>query len=359
MPEEEQVWVERLEIRDLRNIREVDVRLAPGLNVFHGRNAQGKTSLLEAVGLVARGRSFRTGETGALIRRGAAALSARATAVNDSGGTALQVELAGAARRLRVDGREVRPGHYYGRLEVAVYSTERLRVVHGGMRERRQFLDRGAAALWPTYRRALRDYERVLQQRNAALEAGDGGLETWNERFAALGADLRQRRAEYAERLASATDRRLWPDGETYALRTEPGATSEQEQRALLWRQIRERSSQERRARRSLVGPHRDRVSLEVNGEDASGASSGQGRSLLLALTLASVELYRRERGTPAVALLDDLDSELDDDRARRLCEELGQRAQVLVTTAHPGWARALADMACLFEVSGGKVAQG
>jgi DNA replication and repair protein RecF len=98
-------------------------------------------------------------------------------------------------------------------------------------------------------------------------------------------------------------------------------------------------------------------VNLRVNGEDAAAASSGQARSLLLALTLASVELYRRERGTPAVVLLDDLDSELDDERARRLCEEVGRRAQALVTTAHPGWARSLADLGCVFEVAAGKVA--
>jgi DNA replication and repair protein RecF len=346
-----------LEIHDLRNIREMDLKLVPGLNVFQGRNAQGKTSLLEAVGLVARGRSFRTEETVSLIRRGAERLSAQATAVNEVGPTKLQVELALGARRLRVDGREVRPGHYYGRLEVSVYSTDRLRVVRGSMRDRRQHLDRGAAALWPSYRQALRDYERVLRQRNAALESGGTEIEPWNERFVELGATVRQRRAEYAERLMQAMDQELWPANEHYELVTEPAASSEPEQQAWLRRQIDERHNRERQARHSLVGPHRDRVRLNVNGDDAAAASSGQARSLLLALTLASVELYRRERGTPAVVLLDDLDSELDDQRARKLCEEVGKRAQALVTTAHPAWARGLTDVASVFEVTGGRVA--
>ena len=350
------MWVERLEVHDLRNIQELHLKLAPGLNVFQGRNAQGKTSLLEAVGLVARGRSFRTEQTASLIRRGAERLSAQATAVSELGPTKLQVELGLAARRLRVDGREVRPGHYYGRLEVSVYSTDRLRVVRGSMRDRRQYLDRGAAALWPSYRQALRDYERVLRQRNAALETGGGDLEPWNHSFVELGATVRQRRAEYAERLMEAMDQELWPASEHYELVTDPAGSSEPEQRAQLRRQIDERCSGERQARQSLVGPHRDRVGLNVNGEDAAAASSGQARSLLLALTLASVELYRRERGTPAVVLLDDLDSELDDQRARRLCEEVGRQAQALVTTAHPGWARGLTDVASVFEVAGGRV---
>ena len=87
------------------------------------------------------------------------------------------------------------------------------------------------------------------------------------------------------------------------------------------WREIEARRRDEQRARRSLVGPHRDAVGLLVNGEEAAAsASSGQARSLLLALALAILEVYRAERGAPAVALLDDLDSELDEERAARAC---------------------------------------
>ena len=85
-------------------------------------------------------------------------------------------------------------------------------------------------------------------------------------------------------------------------------------------------------------------------------ASSGQARSLLLALALASLEVYRQETGSAAVALLDDLDSELDEARATELCREVGSRGQALVTTAHAGWARRLADVGRLFEVEAGEV---
>jgi DNA replication and repair protein RecF len=161
-----------MEVRDLRNVREATLEFAPGLNVLVGRNAQGKTSLLEAVGLLARGRSFRTEQTETLIRRGAGGLRALGTAVAADRRTCLEVEVAPGLRRLVVDGREVPPREYHGRLEVVVYSTDRLRVVRGPMRERRQFLDRAGAALWPAYRQAVREFERVLAQRNAALEAG-------------------------------------------------------------------------------------------------------------------------------------------------------------------------------------------
>ena len=86
------------------------------------------------------------------------------------------------------------------------------------------------------------------------------------------------------------------------------------------------------------------------------GASSGQARSLLLALALASLRVYREETGRAAVALLDDLDSELDEERAGALCAEVARRGQALVTTAHPGWAESLRPLGRIYHVSGGAV---
>lgn len=347
-----------MEVRDLRNIRETSLEFSPGLNLLVGRNAQGKTSLLEAVGLLARGRSFRTEQTETLIRRGAPALRAQGTAMAEDRRTCLEVELSPAMRRLRVDGREVPPRDYHGRLEVVVYSTDRLRVVRGPMRERRQFLDRSASALWPAYRQTVREFERVLLQRNAALDAGAKDLDTWNERFVDLGARLRERRAGYVERLRHALGHGFHPEGEDYDIGLVPTARGGAEaERRRLQEEMEARRREEARAGRSLVGPHRDGVLLSVGGEDASvAASSGQARSLLLALALATLEVYRHESGTAAVALLDDLDSELDEARATELCREVGSRGQALVTTAHAGWARRLAGMGRLFEVEAGVV---
>jgi DNA replication and repair protein RecF len=355
------VWVKSLEVRDLRNIRRAGMELHPGLNVFVGQNAQGKTSLLEAVGFLARGRSFRTEDTKALVRRGATGLVARGHAASEARDTALEVQLEGGAQRFRVDGRDVSPRDYHGRLEVVVYSTDRLRVVRGSPRDRRVFLDRGASALWPAYRQAVREYERVLAQRNAALADRRPDLPAWNDRFVELGARLRARRAAYVERLRKAIDAHpsFRPAGEVYDVRLAPelASTAEEAHRETLAAAVAEAQGHEYRAGRSLVGPHRDAVALLVDGEDASdGASAGQARSLLLALALATLAVYREETGQSAVALLDDLDSELDDDRADHLCTEVASRGQALVTTAHPGWAGRLSRLGRVFHVLAGEV---
>jgi len=344
-------------VRDLRNIREAKLELGPGLNVFVGKNGQGKTSLLEAVGLVARGRSFRTDDPTSVIRRGAASLLAAAAAAQDDREAELEVELEPGRRAFRVNGREVRPGEYHGRLDVVVYSSDRLRLVSGTMRERRQFLDRQAAALWPSYRAELRQFERVLQQRNAALEARARDEQAWTERFAEIGGRLRTRRAAYATRLSAALGDGFRPARERYEVRVSPAPASELMAQQALEQQLLELLPRERAAGRSLAGPQRDVVELLLDGEDAGkGASSGQARSLLLALALASLRVLCEETGRPAVALLDDLDSELDEERAGALCAEVARRGQAWVTTAHPGWAESLRPLGRIYEVAGGAV---
>jgi DNA replication and repair protein RecF len=355
------VWVERLEVSDLRNIESAELVLASGLNLLVGRNAQGKTSLLEAVGLLARGRSFRTEQTATAIRKGADALRARGTAVAGGRASRLELEVRPGTRRYRLDGRDVPPREYQGRLEVAVYATDRLRVIRGPMRERRAMLDRGAAVLWPSFRQAAHDFDRVLAQRNAALEAGGGDVEAWNERFVELGARLRHRRGVYAQRLRAALrNGGGFPvRGESYDVAAGPPepAAEEEAVREGLQREVSAARHEERRARRSLVGPHRDPVALRVDGEDAAlVASSGQSRSLLLALTLAAIEVYRRERGEAPVALLDDLDSELDEERTLALCRTVAERGQAVVTTAHQEWVARLGGLARVFEVEAGQV---
>jgi DNA replication and repair protein RecF len=350
-------WVERLAIRDLRNIHEATLELHPAVNVFHGRNAQGKTSLLEAVGLLARGRSFRTEHAASMIRSGAGALLAQAR--GDEGGIAeiLEVELRPTERLYRLDGREVPPREYRGRLEVVVYSTDRLRVIHGTMRERRQYLDRQAAMLWPSYHAELRAFERLLTQRNAALAAGARDTDVWTERFVQSAVRLRARRARYAGRLSAELASGFRPAGESYAVRCVQPPASEEESARQLSRELDALAGRERAAGRTLAGPQRDAVGMLIDGQDAAeSASSGQARSLLLALTLAALRVYHEETGRAAVALLDDLDSELDAERAGALCEEVARRGQALVTSAHQGWAESLRTLGSIYHVSEGQV---
>jgi DNA replication and repair protein RecF len=336
------------------------VELSPGLNVFLGQNAQGKTSVLEAVGLLARGRSFRTDDLREVVGRGKESFLVQGTAADGERELDVAFRWTPEQRSFSLDDRKVAPREYAGRLEASVYSTDRLRVVHGPMRERRQYLDRAGAALSAAYRQSAREYERTLQQRNAALQTRNPGQDVWDERISRAGGTLRTHRLAYVARLNESLRTAFRPEAETYAIRAEPvaavGAT-EAEHQVRLSQELREAAEKERLAGRSLVGPHRDAIHLLIDGMDASAsASSGQVRSLLLALTLATLRVYREQTGRTAVALLDDLDSELDAERALAVCRTVADQGQALVTSAHPEWASRLGGVGRLFCVAAGRV---
>ncbi len=352
------MWVRSLSVTNLRNIAAAELELQPGLNLLVGRNAQGKTSLLEAVALLARGRSFRTERLGEVVRRGSEDLRAAGLAVDGRGEAHLEVRVSAGRRSLWVGGSEVGPRAYHGHLEALVYSTDRLRVVFGPMGERRRYFDRAAAALWPTYRQDLADYERLVAQRNAALEQRHE-LEPWDERLVTVGARLRGRRGRYLARLRQALEHGFSPGGERYGLLPRPDGAADDEDvgQERLRAELQASRRQEQRQRRTLVGPHRDVIEMLIDGQEAGlCASAGQARSLMLALTEAALEVYRLERGTSALALLDDLDSELDEERASEVCRRLAAGGQALVTTAHAGWARRLGPLGSVFEVNAGRV---
>jgi DNA replication and repair protein RecF len=160
-------------------------------------------------------------------------------------------------------------------------------------------------------------------------------------------------------RLQAALQRGGAERSESYSLQLTPRAPlgDEAAAREALAHELEEQRSAERRARLTLCGPHRDTVGIQVDGQEAmSAASSGQARSALLALTLATLEIYREETGSPALALLDDLDSELDEERTSSVCREVALRSQALVTTAHPAWAERLSGLARRFQVNAGEV---
>ena len=194
------VWVEQLRVRDLRNIREAALELGPGLNVFFGKNAQGKTSLLEAVGVVARGRSFRTEDAPSVIRRGARARSPAAAAAEDERQSELEVELRPGQRVFRVDGREVRPAG-------VPRAARRGRVLERAAARRARHDARppavprppggGAVARLP--RRAPRSSSACSPSATPPSRRAARDHDAWTERFVEAGARLRSRRARLRE----------------------------------------------------------------------------------------------------------------------------------------------------------------
>jgi DNA replication and repair protein RecF len=335
-------------LTDFRCYEEAELRFPPGVTVICGANAQGKTSLLEAVGWAATGKSFRGVADSALVRMGAEAAILRAEVVDGARVQLLEAEIRGSGRnRVQLNRHPLqRARDLLGLMRVTVFAPDDLQLVKGGPAGRRDYLDDLLVAISPRYEAARADYERVLKQRNALLRGGMRGddavgtLDIFDLQLAGAGAELARGRVKMLDRLVPAV-------AEAYAelagARTPITAAYEAEwatagldgdlDTALLEAfTARRRAEIERGV--TLVGPHRDEWRLLVGGlESRTHASQGEQRTLALALRLGGHRLCTELTGSTPVLLLDDVFSELDDQRAVALVAHL-DAGQTLVSTA-------------------------
>jgi DNA replication and repair protein RecF len=358
------VIVEQLSLVDFRNYAVADVTLAPGPNVFVGRNGQGKTNLAEAIGFFATLGSHRVSNDAPMVRDGADAAIIRARLSHGDRRVMLEVQLnRQGSNKARVNGAPVKPAELPRYAQVVLFAPEDLQIVRGDPSSRRRFADQLLIQRAPRMAGVLADYERVLKQRTALLKSakargvrGDAltTLDVWDDKLVSLGTEVIEARlglaADLAQPLAAAyaaiagADHR--PEA-TWALSVTGGdpeegadapvAEASGSRIADLFRQaLAARRSAELDRGLTLVGPHRDDLVLRVRELPVKGyASHGESWSVALSLRLASAELLRAESrlGDP-VLILDDVFAELDADRRARLAQLAGGYEQVVVTAA-------------------------
>jgi DNA replication and repair protein RecF len=360
--------VTRLELRDFRNYERAEVELGHGLTVVVGANGAGKTNLLEGVYFACTGRSPRTSNERELVRRGASVARAVLDTADEDRAHRMDVGFEpGESKRIRVNGAKV-DGllGFEERPLASVFLPERLELVKGPPAGRRAHLDQVVAALWPARTDTRAAYSRALAQRNALLlrirngTAGVGALDAWDAELARQGARLMEDRAAAVEGLRAG----FAGLAETLGLagRAELGyrPRSEAVDAAGLAGELRERRQADLERGFTAHGPHRDELSLTLDGNSLRVyGSQGQQRVALLALLFAERRLLSERRRRPPLMLLDDVMSELDASRRHMLADLLAEEGQALVTATEPDQLPGAAlARARLIRVEGGKIVQ-
>jgi DNA replication and repair protein RecF len=341
------VHLASLQLNSFRNYEGLQVSFSPGLNVIYGDNAQGKTNLLEAIYVLATGKSHRTSRDQELIQDGAPALNARATVVRKTGDMSLELMLGHETRKqVKINGvAEKKIAYLVGNLAAVLFSPDDLQLLKGSPSGRRRFLDIELSQISQTYLYHLMSYNRTLAQRNTMLKQASVDpalLAIYDEQLLASGAQLVVRRAQAIQRLSAiaAQYHGMLAEGRE-ALRlayqsqgAEPGQTPDAaEVTERLHSQFQQRHREELRRQVTLVGPHRDDIGFWINEKDARlYGSQGQQRTAVLALKMAELQFMAEEIGEYPILLLDDVASELDPTRRHYLFSAVREGIQTFVS---------------------------
>jgi DNA replication and repair protein RecF len=327
------VYLKSLYLRNFRNYAETEVQFGQRLNIIHGENAQGKTNLLEAIYFIATGRSFRTQHLTELIRADEPFFYLEAELLRDGVSQTVKISYDGQNRRLQIDGNSYNSFHpLLGALPSVLYTPYDIELISGSPAERRRFLNLHLAQSDPVYVHHLTRYWRAMKQRNCLLRARSSeSLDCWETEMALSAAYLWKARVQMVEELKVPLEkqsRRLSDGRETHELNYHPPSSDTYLQ------QLQKNRPREMELGLTLTGPHRDDLTLLVEGKAARlFASEGQKKTAIAALRLAEWERLCTRVGAPALMGIDDFGLHLDELRQKTLRATLTNLGQVFVTT--------------------------
>ncbi|WP_040338886.1 DNA replication/repair protein RecF [Candidatus Blastococcus massiliensis] len=356
------MYVRHLQVGSFRSWERVDLALSPGPTVLVGRNGEGKTNLVEAVGYLATMSSHRVSGDAPLVQHGAAQAVVRAALRRGDRELLVEIEInPGRANRVRVNrGPLQRPRDLLGMVRTVLFAPEDLALVRGDPTERRRFLDELLVSRTPRLAGVRADYDRVLKQRNALLKtarlARGKAIETldvWDGHLTDLGGQLLSARlgliADLAPQLAEAYATVSGDDavaaglgysstvplaGDGAALPPDGTLPGVEQLTAAMRERVAERRNDELDRGMTLVGPHRDDLVIHLGPAPAKGfASHGESWSLALGLKLATFALLRAE-GEDPILILDDVFATLDAQRRAALAAVARSAEQTLITAA-------------------------
>lgn len=348
--------VAHLALHNFRSYEAVEFDLEPGSTAFIGANGQGKTNLVEAIDYIATLGSHRVSNDTPLVKAGHDQSVVRAKVVRGDRTALLEVEITpGKANRARINKSPLpRNRDIVGVLRTVFFSPEDLALIKGDPSDRRRFLDALLVLQTPRLAGVKADYDRILRQRNTLLKSAGRRrdvelptLDIWDDNLATVGGELMAERFALLESLApylakayvqvaaqAAENRQSATAVYKPSFHVEPEARDSASLRLSLLAELAVRRRDELDRGVSLVGPHRDEVTLTLGELPAKGyASHGESWSFALALKLASFELLRADGDDP-VLILDDVFAELDLGRREQLATLVADAEQVLVTAA-------------------------
>ena len=336
--------IKKLFLQNFRNYERENFEFSDGLNILFGKNGQGKTNCAEAVFYLCTGTSLRIRHDKQLIRMGAECANIVAEAENRYGRVTIEADIYENKREIRVNGSKIhKNADLMGHINSVFFSPGELRLIQDGPDERRRFMNISISQTSPAYYTALLRYNKILDQRNTLLKNRDvdlvlDTLPVWDEQLCKYAAIIVKKRAEFVEKLAPYAKEYhafLTDGGEELVIT--PDRIYEREESEIskkLLTRLENNYEKDLRLGFTTVGPHRDDLEVTIGGVDAKAyASQGQTRTAALALKLSEVQIFKALSGESPILVLDDVMSELDLPRRKKLLKCISELQTVLTCT--------------------------
>lgn len=326
--------INSLVIQNLRNIAEITMEPGSRFNLIHGENGSGKSSILEAIYLLGRGRSFRSAYNKKIIRNGEDSLFVFGKSDTGNIENNLRIQIQKSQFQAKLNGQFLKKSSDLALfVPLLLITPDGDKLINGSPRQRRRFLDWGLFHVEHRFFEVWQRYNRVLIQRNSALKGGASQLLIWNQQLISVGNELNDQRQDYANQLAVVAQDcfKELTDIESVKFKYLSGWNKDQTFSESLERH----AEHDIKAGFTQRGPHRADLVMQIGGDAASEyLSGGQVKLAACALYLAQAKLYSTRVQRPCLLLVDDLPAELDSKHRKRLLDILYSiNGQVFITS--------------------------
>ena len=334
---------------NFRNLENTSIDLSDKINVFYGKNAQGKTSLLEAIYYSSTGISFKTKKTSEMIKYNfdefISSISYQDYIANNKISVRFK-NIAGAKKEFFFNKKRISQTDFYGKINIIAYIPEDIILINGSPKNRRDFFDIEISQIDKEYLSNLKNYDKLLKIRNKYLKENKRNSEEfaiYEKEFIKYASYIIFTRIEYVKSLSIILNlqyRKLFNIAQELNLRYETSldktakVTVEMIQESLK-KEILQKKYQEDRYKFSLIGPHKDDYKFLLNGHEAKiSASQGEKKSIIFSLKLSEIEIIKKNRKENPVVIIDDITSYFDEDRRKSILDFFNKRdIQVLISS--------------------------
>ena len=331
------MWIKKLKMYNFRNYKKQEINFEKNINIFYGKNAQGKTNIIEAIFLCGLGKSFRTKKENEMIKLNEENAVIEVEYEKSDREGKIKIELTNK-KNIYLNGIKIKKlSELLGNLNIVIFTPDDINILKGGPQNRRKFLDIMISQLRPNYMHILSLYLKVIEERNKYLRQikeenkDENMLEIWDEKLSEYAIKIYIYRREFIEKLINKIKdiHKNITNGEE---NIEIEYISECDNKERYLELLKQRRKLDIIKGFTTKGIHRDDFNVYINGKDIKiYGSQGQNRTAMLSLKLAELQVIYNEIGEYPILLLDDFMSELDKNRRRNFLESI-QNTQVIIT---------------------------